>query len=468
MRIKEKIEKSGFFWLPTTPEKKIPGVLLITDGGDIELEVVGLFDETAKGITDALNGDAKLDRIAGHIESYGLVTLDDCFYRTCNIPFGGIQKSKVCVNRALLGFAYKENQPTLFNQLQFSLTGIDEWVGISGITTNSDHKTRSASIAFQQPENISIDLNNGMKLKITFRWTSPGHPHRKEAKITQKIFLNLTADTEIHLDNFVSSVYKIATLLCFAIDDTVCIEELSATSDSLVRSHGSGKDIPIPIQIIYKSLPFSEKEPKADEHRMLFKYSQIKDCATRIINNWISAYETIDPALNLYFSVRTGTHKYLEAKFLALAQGLETLHRRTSEEKLMDQATYQKLVDEIVSHCPSDNKDWLSGRLMYGNEISLRKRLRRISEPFSEYITSTQKISTLIQAIVDTRNYLTHYEGTNKESVAKGHDLLPLCLKMEAIFQLHLLSILGFTKEEIGSIFKNSPDIRRKLHGIQV
>jgi hypothetical protein len=172
-------------------------------------------------------------------------------------------------------------------------------------------------------------------------------------------------------------------------------------------------------------LPFDEKEPKADWHRMLFEYGQISSDASRIINNWISAYETIDPALNLYFSVRTGTHKYLESKFLALAQGLETLHRRTSTEKMMDQDQFQELSEEIISHCPEEHKLWLSGRLMHGNEINLGRRLKGIVEPFKQYVGDREERTKLIRAIVDTRNYLTHYDESNAENVVKGRDLWP-------------------------------------------
>ena len=48
MRIKEEIKRSGYFWLPSASEKKLPGTLTISDGGKIELEVVGLFDETVE------------------------------------------------------------------------------------------------------------------------------------------------------------------------------------------------------------------------------------------------------------------------------------------------------------------------------------------------------------------------------------------------------------------------------------
>lgn len=54
MRIEEEYIKTGYFWLPERNEHKIPGILTIKDGGDIELEVVGLFDESIKALNDSV------------------------------------------------------------------------------------------------------------------------------------------------------------------------------------------------------------------------------------------------------------------------------------------------------------------------------------------------------------------------------------------------------------------------------
>ncbi|WP_293391509.1 hypothetical protein [Nevskia sp.] len=61
MRIKDEFKKSGYFWLASGPEKKIPGTLVITDGGNIELEVVGLFDESIEGFKEALNNPRRVE-----------------------------------------------------------------------------------------------------------------------------------------------------------------------------------------------------------------------------------------------------------------------------------------------------------------------------------------------------------------------------------------------------------------------
>lgn len=245
MRIKEEFKKSGYFWLPFAPERKIPGLLSIKDGGDIELEIVGLFDETFEGLNKALNGKEKIDRIIGNIEKHGSVTLDGCFYKNKNFAFGGISKSTVYVNKAILGAAYDENEPFLLNTFQFSVEGIDEWVGLSGINVDNQFEKRTVTITYSPPEQVSLILNNGMTLLITFSWTLPGFPNTTEAKITQKTHFKLLSDQERPLNDFTSTAYIITTLLCFAIDRTVCIDSVSITVNSLFNDIGNGKTRPV-------------------------------------------------------------------------------------------------------------------------------------------------------------------------------------------------------------------------------
>jgi ApeA N-terminal domain 1 len=80
MRIKEEIKKSGYFWLPSTPHKKIPGKLHIYDGGNIELEVFGWLDESDEAINSIINNKREIGRILGFIEKYDNVTLNNCYY----------------------------------------------------------------------------------------------------------------------------------------------------------------------------------------------------------------------------------------------------------------------------------------------------------------------------------------------------------------------------------------------------
>lgn len=460
MRIEEEYIKTGYFWLPEQQENKIPGILTIKDGGNIELEVVGLFDESIK----ALNGEDDLSRIVGHVEKDGLVTLDNCFYTKKNISFDGISKSKVCVNRVLSGVAYDKDEEITFNSLSFSVDCMDEWVGISGINVQNDWDNRTVTISYKPPENLAYSLDNGMQLEICFAYTLPGFPNTTEAKITQRAYFKLSSTDLKSLQDFTKIAYKLTNFMCFAVDATVTLKNLIATSMEIQREVAEGKTSPVPIKIYYPSIPYSEKVSQKSWHQMLFNYGAIKTNAQSIINKWLNAYETLSPALNLYFSTKIGAQKYIDGKFLALAQGLETYHRRTSDEKLMDEEEFKSLVDTVKENCPEENINWLEGRLMHGNEINLGKRLKIIIEPFKEHLGTSEERSKLLRKIIDTRNYLTHYSEELKSKSAEGNELWLLCQKMEVIFQLHFLKMIGFSEDEIKNVIENCYPLKTKVN----
>lgn len=462
MRIEEEYKKTGYFWLPEKEENKIPGILSIDDGGKIELEIVGHFDEKF----EHLSGDDNLSRIIGHVEKDGLVTLDDCFYTKKNFSFGGISKSKVVVNKVLSGAAWDKDEKVDFNTFSFSVDCLDEWVGISGIDVDNDWDRRTATIRYNPPEKIRMELKNGMTLEICFAYTLPGFPNVTEAKITQRAYFRLESENPRDLNDFTSTAFKITNLICFAMDEVVSLKNVSATSSEILSDGGDDKKYPVPISIYYQSIPFSEKIPKKNWHEMLFNFGAIKTNAQQVFNNWLNAYEHLSPALGLYFSTKTGAQKYLDGKFLALAQGLETYHRRTSSETLMDEAPYETLVSEILEGCPAEHLDWLKGRLMHGNEINLGKRIKKIIEPFKDHLGTSGERSKLLRKIVDTRNYLTHYSESLRDKSAKGRDLWVLCMKMEVIFNLHFLRVIGFTDEEINGVVENCHPLKRKLKEI--
>ena len=443
MRIKEKIKRLGYFWLPSEPDEKLLGTLSISDGGHIELEVIGRFGGR---IEVSLNADLNpIERIVGHIEKDGFVTLDDCYYKTLPLSLmGDISKSLIHVGKVFIGVRYDEGEIPVFNTLTFSVEGIDEWVGISGISVEHHFEERTATISYQSPEDISLDLDNGMRLLITFHWTLPGAPIIKEARISQKTYFQLVSEEERELKEFTSVARKITNFLCFAIDKTVSLDSMSATADNLRQDLGRGQTRLVPVNIYYSSLPYSKDEPKIHQHDMLFGFGKIQNDVEKKIKNWMEAYEKVAPALDLYFLAKMGMRTYLEARFMALAQGLEAYHRRTSDEKRMDEAEFEGLVENLVNQCPEEHREWLSRELKYGNEVNLRKRLRGIINSFKEVIGNRTKRENLIDKIVYTRNYLTHYDLSLESKAAQGEALWTLCLKMELLFQLHFLQLTRF------------------------
>jgi hypothetical protein len=142
---------------------------------------------------------------------------------------------------------------------------------------------------------------------------------------------------------------------------------------------------------------------------------------------------------------------------------MESYHRRTSDETVMPEEDYKQLCNVLVANCPKPNRKWLSEKLKYGNEISLSKRIKSIIEPFEQHIGISKNVKKMIRKIVDTRNYLTHYDESLKSKAAHGREFLDLCQKMEAIIQLHLLKLLGFGEEQIKEVLENNLELNYKL-----
>ena len=129
----------------------------------------------------------------------------------------------------------------------------------------------------------------------------------------------------------------------------------------------------------------------------------------------------------------------------------------------MPEEEFVSLILSQMLACPPERLEWLAGRLQHANEISLGRRIKKIIEPFKQHLGSSDERSTLCRKIVITRNYLTHYSEENKGESAKGRDLWLLCIRMEAIFQLHLLMQIGFTDEEISGVLNGRSSLRKKL-----
>ena len=461
MRIKEEFKKSGYFWLPSEPDEKLPGTLSISDGGHIELEVIGRFENRVEAL---LNAELKpRERIVGHIEKNECVTLDDCHYKTLPLSLmGGISKSLIHVGKVFTGVGYDEGESPVFNNLTFSVEGIDEWVGISGISVERHFEERTATISYQPPEDISINLDNGIQLLITFHWTLPGAPIIKEAKISQKTYFELVSKKERELKEFTSVARKITNFLCFAIDKTVSLDSMSATADIDL---GEGQTRRVPVNIYYSSLPYSKDEPKIRQHDMLLGFAKIQSDVEKKIKNWIGAYKETYPAFDLYFSAKRDEQRHLDEKFLTLARGLEAYHNRKFDEKRMDDAKFDELVENIVNQCPEEHRKWLNGVLKHANKVSLRKRLKDIIEPFKEVIGNGTKRGKLIGRIVDERNGLTHANPDfNLKTADEVKDLWTLYLKTELIFQLLLLWSIGFSLKDINSIVTNCRQLQWKLN----
>lgn len=448
MRISEEYRRAGYFWLPSNEEHKIPGILTIRDGGEIKLKIIGHFEVCM----EKLIAPSTIQRIVGLVEKDGYLTLDDCFYTKWNLPLGDIISiSTLHANTAFSGIDFAQDEDVWLSTFIFSVECLDEWLGISGIRRSLPDDKREVSISFKPPEKIQYELKNGMTLFIMFSGAiSAGR--RTEAHVSQKAHFKLHSAEKRHFSEFRRIAHRLTMLVCFALDNITNLRDVQAIVD---EEHVNNRQGNTRIELYYPSWPFQHKKPRINWRKSLFFLKHIED-GEALFNNWLDAYETFPEALDSYFSSARGGHKYSDDRFLSLVQGLETYHRKTHDSKLMDEQTFKDLVASLIESCPKEHKTWLESRLKYGNEVSLARRLKDVIAPFKCYFGNSRERNKLIRDIVDNRNFRTHWDGSIKEKAAHGKHFLNLYQKTKICFQLHLLQVLSFTKEDIARIFEET------------
>lgn len=456
MRIPSTQTRQGYFWLPSDPTDRLPGTLTIRDGGFIDLDVLGAFKAY-----HPFGQSTTIDRIVGSVEKHGYVTLDRCFYRNWSLASPGIMKGTFFVHRALLGVGHDTNESVVLKEFRFSVDGFEDWLGMTGLHTAADLTKGTATITCTPQDEVKVELNNGLQLALGVTHSFPRWASMTGTEIRQAAHLRLVAKELRPIDDFTLLAHRLTNFLCFAMDETVTMRMPSAATMGMKEG---GTDLErVDLSVVYQSLPFTEQERKPDAHRMLFRFADIRDNAAVVINKWLGAYETVSPALNLYFSARTGAHRFVDSRFLALAQAAETLHRRTSDDTVMDRTVFETLVDGLLKLCPDAHKEWLRNRLTYGNEPSLANRLKKVIQPFEDLLGTADDRARLVRSAVDTRNYLTHYDPKLAARAAKNDDLYDLSQTLEGILQLRFFREIGFTDMQLRQIVAGNDALCAKL-----
>ena len=458
LRLDEPIEASGSFWQPEEPDAQISGVLRITESGRATLELRGAIFNVP---------DRDVHRFVGVIDRLGAVTLDQCY--TSSFTLAGTQAVwRFYVRYALVGVHYGAQECMSFEQVTLSVEGLDEWLGISGFRIDptsyfpDSGRLGQFSVDFQVPDTTAVELSEDLELEFFYGVTLPSLQRViTEVTIRQESYIRLKPRNPLHIDDLISLSMNIRNFLCFAIGQTVSIRTFTVRTQEIRREYD---DRMVPIEVYFQSPHHLDEAPDVHEHRMLFRYPEIRDDIGMMLVRWLDGYEIYKPTLDLYFTSRFDFAMYLDVRFTNLAQALEAMHRRTSDDTVMPIEEFTAIRDSLLSVCPPHRMEWLKARLRYDNELSLRRRLKHLVEPFQEWFGNRRRREAFVGKVVDSRNYLTHFDQSLEVSVIDGQDLYELCEKLDALIQLNLLKAIGFSEDAIRSIVQDPHrPLKRKL-----
>jgi hypothetical protein len=346
-----------------------------------------------------------------------------------------------------------------FSLWQIRLPELTSWAARHGFEIESSEvfsggECPAVRIDYRTPKKHLLLANANHELSLVyFPLLKTG---QTRVGIKQDVCVEVRHSSGDTLEDFMRTTSRFEHFLTLATGSLVRAGRIKA----LVKTIEPAVTIDILYQPVRKAMG---SELARDE--MIFSLKDIEGLEETCLGNWFAKAEWLDPVCALYFGTLYNPSKYLDLNFLALIQALEAYHRRASVETDKAPAEHEARLAAIIEAAPAEHRDWLSEKLQFSNELSLRRRLKGLFARFAYVIDElVPDRKSLIGAICDNRNYLTHYTASLRGRALAGARLLFMVESLKLLLQASFLHELGFPDNRIKVFLARSRTTRMVQH----
>jgi hypothetical protein len=434
-------EVKGHWWLPRKKPRKVAGTLKYTPER-ITLELHGTLKAPSISKLGKLQDDFERCTIIHGDTSEGRCTLLNGAVIGSTHSSSGAATSEL--NVGLVAFGCHAPGPTLnVKSIWFDCTHLGEFVGASSIAvTNKPQRDKRVltTVKCLPPKTVvwktsdstirllSYQSESGTRTKITL-----GVHHEIEVKPKKAQSLRW------HLDR----VGRICQLLSLLIDESVRPENVKVTLDVDSDRH--------PIYYLRTGRDPTRRPPAL----LLFYLGHILNDFGTILDTWLSASPVLLDSIGLFMEGREFGGLNLNNHFVILCQALEVFSRATTSAKYMAEADYATVKAALEAAIPSgvsaDHKASLKSRINYGDEFSLRKRVKELILTLEADTVKCvcKSAKSFEDGLANTRNYLTHYTDELRPRALSGSDLYWASERAAMLIRILLLKHLGIPEATI-------------------
>jgi len=361
----------------------------------------------------------------------------------------GMVTSTFHADMVLIGAHIQEEDEVRFEKLSVEYLHLDEWAYTSGFVLKmpNDEKAHPRVIEHKPPEPIAVSCDE-VEISLEFgHGIGLSNPLVRWAELTQTAYFSFEFPERKPLDELLKVVYKLQNFLSLGVGEAVYPLGFVGRSSTEDR----------PVEIHYRPIGRLDSAEKVHSAKMRFILPDLEDDFGRFLCNWLVKAETLDPVYQLYFGTIYAPRAYLRQKFLSLIQGLEAYHRRALGTLDLPEEEHQERLEDILDAVPDDHRSWLEGKLGYSNEPSLRKRLKEIFQRDLESVRpivgdSNKDRDRFMHKVVETRNYLTHFDKSKESVAARGEELYRITRRLKSLLEICLLREIGFEGDRMAKI----------------
>lgn len=439
-------EIEGYWRLPGH-EDVLAGTLRHTPEEGAVLSLLGTF--AGGGVFPA--GDPAL--IVGVGLNGKPVSLFECQWGGGSLT-NGVGSEAYTARLVAVGVSYDTTRSLTLKSLAFRCTDLETWVGYNGLTHDFGGDPRWVSARYELPQPLVVDLPEGFQVKLDYRVSSKAENHPSLSfSIKEEGWIVIEAPDEVEAAELWTRAERIRDFLSLAVGRPVYFTAFEGTSEAATWDlEGRRHYKPI---VLYRTWE-QESPPQRPLHPHegpLLPLSALGGRLGRALTVWLERSELLEPVVDLYFSTLYEPTVHLQRHFLLLAQAAETYHRRTTDDTDVPVADHEARMSAVLGAVPEEYRRWLLDRLRYSNEVSLRKRLRALVDRFADVLEGYVARGSFVSKVVDTRNYLTHYDASGTPNRVDGFTaFFDLIYKLRTLLEACFLSDLGLDNAEIKRI----------------
>ena len=319
----------------------------------------------------------------------------------------------------------------LFDRVTCKIDGLDEWLGVSGITAEHDFDARRATITFEAPAPLPFQASDDIKGRIGFGYSIPSPaPWATEVQVSQSAYIELSTSTPWTTENAINCAARIRDFLCLGTDVPVAITALEGYLHDEHEERADGDRGARPVDIYFQSTQHSPDPPALQPRSMNFAYQDLGNGLSDAVSNWFDLCEKWLQPVWLYFDARYG------------------------DGTLPSDLRFLKVVESIETLAPARG---------IGKNLKLVNKVERLAEPFAELVGVAGSEEAFAERVRATRNWYVHHNDRWKEQASDGSDLFRLLWQCEALVICHLTAFVLGDDDAATRILAEARPMRRRI-----
>jgi hypothetical protein len=427
----ESFEYQGEWWLPQNPDRRKKGDISFSEMEGIRLRLNGSFRDFDSPIPIMLGQKAELyPTIHGFTPEGRELTIVDAYESHCNVNLAGYPTQECAAPMLVEGGHFKDFKSEKFSKVFLRLSHLPEWAGFPGFSLELPPGEEDGKhvwhLMYSSPDEIVCTTSVGKV--VFFCIKQPPHTENlmQKATLSQETYIRVEPHVPMTFDDLQRQyIQPIQRFMTLATGEPNYMVSISLTQEAM--ESGGDDDV---FEVFYNQ---SLRNPEADEnihpYHMLFTLKDIRDDLDKVIDSWLRLHSELGPVCDLYFSVQFASHMFLEGRFLNMVHAAETYHRRCYKE--------------------------------HGKGPVLRKRMTDLLVKTGVAVDPlVQSRKDFVDKVVDTRNYLTHYDPKKEKKAAKKIELYKLTETLSYIVQVCLLIEAGISARRCADLLVENPGFK--------